>query len=835
MKWTKSTLALLLCMILFACLLPAAWADSVQVSTFEQLQGALAAQASDIILLSEGDVTLTGNLTIPNGVSLDVSTDGSLIVPAGKTLTVNGSLKTTKLRIAQGGSVIVNNWMSVMSGGLEVLGSLTLNDTWCAITKSGWNNLDATQRARISYNGDAGFYVRYAPRTDEAAQEHLNTDYGPRTKSTVMFSFDYTITGSITVPQDAEVRVTADLKVAPGVALTNNGLIIIEDYGTLAVDGTLVNDAGIELRQRPADMAYPRVIVDGSYQGKGGFIVYDDTDAKQAAYSNLRGIDMRHMSLVHENTQPVTQVNIANIESFLFYDNFTDYDFPNMGLKSIMSAQNPQQVTLYGLDDFVIEEDLTIPEGCYVKVRGGTIVVPAGVTLTVDGKLDVGFEGEIDVAGKLTTTERQGQIDMIEGDVIDVSGTFENNNYVMFGSDEPEPQGEPAPRLIIEDGATYSGGALRIHDHLNTDEVIQGIDMSDYCYHISNKKNEIAYYPGEMLTFEPMFPEGGKYISYLEVHGIDTYTLQDDVEIPVFDDGTVSRVNMRETDLVVPNGITLTVNGELTVRKLDIEQGGSVIVNEGGHLTARGRIATNDGACITVNDAVLEGGYNSSLPSALSNASFTGDAVVRLYSRLIEPQKAQRILDEAVNVAAIEHVEAVVNICCDWTIPADVTLPNRVSLEVAYNENGILTIPQGKTLTVSEGAELHVWGSDLTVNGILVNNGKILLGGDEHAAEVVLGVKGIYCGSGLIDRMNQPYMIINNKNAADMILPESLQTIESEALAGGVFTSVYIPPTVTAIAPDAFGDRTDLIILGTSGGYAETFAGLKHFTFVPAA
>ena len=69
----------------------------------------------------------------------------------------------------------------------------------------------------------------------------------------------------------------------------------------------------------------------------------------------------------------------------------------------------------------------------------------------------------------------------------------------------------------------------------------------------------------------------------------------------------------------------------------------------------------------------------------------------------------------------------------------------------------------------------------------------------------------------------------------DLTLPASLTTIESEAFAGGGLTSVLIPPTVKEIALDAFGDRTDLIILGTSDSYAETFAGLKHFTFVPAA
>ena len=77
--------------------------------------------------------------------------------------------------------------------------------------------------------------------------------------------------------------------------------------------------------------------------------------------------------------------------------------------------------------------------------------------------------------------------------------------------------------------------------------------------------------------------------------------------------------------------------------------------------------------------------------------------------------------------------------------------------------------------------------------------------------------------------------LIATHATADLTLPVALTAIESEAFAGGGFASVLIPANVTIIAPDAFGDRTDLTVFGVSGSYAQTYAGLKGFAFIPVA
>ena len=69
----------------------------------------------------------------------------------------------------------------------------------------------------------------------------------------------------------------------------------------------------------------------------------------------------------------------------------------------------------------------------------------------------------------------------------------------------------------------------------------------------------------------------------------------------------------------------------------------------------------------------------------------------------------------------------------------------------------------------------------------------------------------------------------------DFILPAALTEIGSEAFAGGSFACVSIPAGVTSIAPDAFGNRTGLTIIGVPGSAAEDFARAHGFDFVPAA
>ena len=170
-------------------------------------------------------------------------------------------------------------------------------------------------------------------------------------------------------------------------------------------------------------------------------------------------------------------------------------------------------------------------------------------------------------------------------------GIFHDCYNVIGGVDKAIPVDVYAPGCAVRPEAII-------------DAVVQGIDMSDYCRHVDHQGPENVYYPGSMLNFEGMFPVGGKDIERLEVHGLDTLTLSSSVEIPVFDDGTAATVDMSETTLVVPNGKTLHVRGELSIKDLVVENGGGLLLHGNGTVAVAGEL-NNSSAVVVMDNSVL--------------------------------------------------------------------------------------------------------------------------------------------------------------------------------------------------------------------------------------
>ena len=112
----------------------------------------------------------------------------------------------------------------------------------------------------------------------------------------------------------------------------------------------------------------------------------------------------------------------------------------------------------------------------------------------------------------------------------------------------------------------------------------------------------------------------------------------------------------------------------------------------------------------------------------------------------------------------------------------------------------MLIIPEGMTLTIPEGSELFARGAGengeaiVKIAGLLINNGVFTLQYTRAGladAELIDG--GIYTGRGTVTRGGEPYAILNDPQNAQVVLPADLGMLESEALAGGDFFSVYIP------------------------------------------
>ena len=399
-------------------------------------------------------------------------------------------------------------------------------------------------------------------------------------------------------------------------------------------------------------------------------------------------------------------------------------------------------------ENITLDADLAIPEACYVKVRNGsTLTVPAGKTLTINGKIEASFNGVIDVVG---TLQNNGQIEMFDGGVVDVKGTYSHadGKAIVFNKNGREDAVNPT--LIVEQGANCTLNLFRTQEGLVAADVLEGINPNAYsCHSNYDRENHVVkdtrvYYPSSRVGLGGMAQRG---LAYIEVHGLDTYTLSEDVEIPVFEN-TPAKVDMSETTLVVPAGKTLTVNGflrakavevqtggsitvngELMTRALTIQSDGSVTVNEGSYLDiGGGGLNILDGGTLTINNTWIDGPYPKSNPGTLNNIVYEGDdAGIILHLEVGNPDGVASALADA-SAASSKHVHCYVQLLTDWTMTGTINVPN-ILLEIpgkyTVNIDGELTIGEIQnwgTINLNEKGRLSP--SDMSLNGVINVVGK---------------------------------------------------------------------------------------------------------------
>ena len=124
-KTLRYSLTLLLCLILFACLLPAAYADG---GSLQELKNEIAAFKKNPVQKYEfyttGDFMINENLEIPKGFQLRVL--NTLTIAANKVVTVNGKLDATGAGLINILGTVINNGQTRMfnDGVISVSGTL---------------------------------------------------------------------------------------------------------------------------------------------------------------------------------------------------------------------------------------------------------------------------------------------------------------------------------------------------------------------------------------------------------------------------------------------------------------------------------------------------------------------------------------------------------------------------------------------------------------------------------------------------------------------------------------------------------------------------------------
>ena len=664
-KSIRKILPLLLCLLLFACLLPAAYANTeISGNTLQELKDAISAYNQDstekVDFYTSGSFTITEDVTIPDGFRLRVSNNDVLTVAADAVVTVNGKLDVKDdgyIDIL--GKVVNYGQVRMFDAGVIHAGGTLENRSWICYEHVNpyVKHLVVDKKENLQIFGPLAVYdgvsptesvlgvpvdnwcIRIPKDEPEVSLYMILTGLRPEDNSSsgrysyieIRGTEAYTLVKDMTVPAGTEVVMNNIVLTVPtGMTLTVNGELIVKNL--------VVEDGG-------------NVVT-----GEGGSITYR-TDV----------------------------TTLAELKAEL-----------NAGTSRIIVTE-----------DITLDADLTIPESCYVKVRHGSkLTVPAGKTLTINGKIEASFNGRIDVVG---TLQNNGQIEMFDGGVVDVKGTYAhaNGKPIVFNKDGREDAVNPT--LIVEQGANCTLNLFRTDEGLTSEDVIEGFDVSAYCYHRNyDRDNHVirelrVYYPSWMAGIMDMEKRA---IGYLEIHNLDTFTLFGDAEIPVYDDITPAWVDMSETTLVVPSGMTLTVNGVLIVKDLVVEDGGNVVIGDGGSITYADRI---DVTTLAELKAELSAGT----------------------SRIIVTE--------------------------DITLDADLTIPESCYVKVRHGSK--LTVPAGKTLTINGKIEASFNGR-IDVVGTLQNNGQI-----EMFDGGVVDVKGTYAHA------NGKPIVFNKDGREDAVNP----------------------------------------------------------------
>ena len=453
---------------------------------------------------------------------------------------------------------------------------------------------------------------------------------------------------------------------------------------------------------------------------------------------------------------------------------------------------------------WTLSADLELPPEtrlCIPYGRGydGSLLIPAGKTLTIP-------EGSKLYARGAGPADQQA--------VVEVRGALVNNGSIELD------WGDTLADIALAGNGSYSGTGTVMRNGVPYDLAAEHAAFAAFVAACGQNYTELTEY---------------------DIDGSHVFTIRDELTIPE----NLSVFAIDSTfEVAFPASFTIQNGGELIAGGLE----------SFGNTAVYGSLHLENGLRILDNKVSLQGDMVITIDAWLSLWEFVGaenpeDLAAKfnfgpnsLLDIWVEPPEEDVSASLDFEMFHIPHIRETYCLTYPWTLDHDrvLQLDTRLLFHYGGGATGMLIIPEGKTLTIPQGSEILARGATengaaiVQINGTLVNKGTFILHRTRAGlADVALGSKGIYCGNGSVTRVNEPYEILNSKTSADIVLPEDLTTLDAQAIADGTYGSVYIPAGATQIASDAFGGKTELIILGVSGSNAESFADSKDFLFGP--
>ena len=435
---------------------------------------------------------------------------------------------------------------------------------------------------------------------------------------------------------------------------------------------------------------------------------------------------------------------------------------------------------------------------------------------------------------KNVTLTNNGTITALSDAVMTINGTLVNNNFV-------EMEKRTTTGAMLRVNGAYSGiGTIGIKDHGEVEGYISGIDLSNY-EAVPDNIGTRFFYTGSL--FPALKDAIARGESDFNMRNCGTVLFTESITIP-----NTTKVHGSGTEIVIPDGVTLTVENYCSAGTLTVQPGGHVTVSDvdGAHLTVRDALNYSNVNQFTVNRYMEIGAHLWREDLKKLNIGERGKLTV---SSLVNNDSELAAALAGKPTFPNDKFQNRIGIRYNCTLAGDMIVDDFI---LTVEDSGSLTIPAGKTLMCLNRVEAQDAPIYLQGRMISVGYGQLSLGWEESAAALLdISEEGFYAGKEIHvhapkDRrdacisgldMSKVGKIINPDFTAyfppiEVVLPDELTALGGEAFANDSFHTVYIPSGITSIAPDAFSGTDVAIIFGVVGSYAEEYAADSGIPFL---
>lgn len=496
--------------------------------------------------LLQAPVRLQNDLSLPGNTSLDIMRGGSIIVPAGKTFTLNHYSQVYnggKLIVEEGGKLIINDtlWLG-HEGTLQIDGEIEFGpDAW------------------VNFNYGNSFTMRNVP--DEHVFVEVLFDPGCTVVENMLSFFENSqwgwtvlrVEGDMTLPRNVTSPVNSNIYIPEDSSLTipQGTTLSLPGGAQMCVDGRLYNDGiiqGLEVHEGPEAVLF---IPENGYVRNNGRVVANPGTAVEALG-------------VWEGYAPVRNGGVVNMPM----------SFKDFKAQVEAAAKQSQGATVEVSKNVILEGSLTVPKNVYLAFNGGSITVPNGKTLTLNGGASLNEEGCLKV-------EAGGKLILNESVWVNWNGRLINNGTVTFGKNG------------------YGQRAVVYFNYGSEYGEVTGISHGDQILVVEVYDFKSPDWPSYKNAFE-----NNDYLeAQLEIWGGNKPVLEEDLTVPangmlIINPSWDDIQNGTREDWVVINsdvevyGI-MWVNARYNGTPCSLEIKGNVSVRDGGVLNISGNVLNN--------------------------------------------------------------------------------------------------------------------------------------------------------------------------------------------------------------------------------------------------